>query len=135
MADGRTRVYARLDGKLVPPAAAFRAEPHLMNICTKIVTRIGRRVDELHPLVAARLPDGSRVNIIISPLALDGAMISIRKFSKKTITLDLLAANGSISPGMATVLKVALRCRLNILISGATGAGETTLLDAVPPTI
>ncbi len=131
MVNGPKQVYVERRGKLELTDATFRDEPHLMNICTKIVTRIGRRVDELHPLVDARLPDGSRVNIIISPLALDGAMISIRKFSKKTITLDLMAANGSISPGMATVLKVAVRCRLNILISGGTGSGKTTLLNAL----
>jgi pilus assembly protein CpaF len=103
----------------------------LMNICTRIVTRIGRRVDELHPLVDARLPDGSRVNIIISPLALDGPMVTIRKFSEKTITLDTMVTTDSISPAMATVLKVAARCRLNILVSGGTGSGKTTLLNAL----
>src|SRR5713226_1788012 len=131
MVNGPKQVYVERRGKLELTDAAFRDEPHLMNICTKIVTRIGRRVDELHPLVDARLPDGSRVNIIISPLALDGAMISIRQFSKKTITLDKMAAKGSISPAMATVLKVAVRCRLNILISGGTGSGKTTLLNAL----
>src|SRR6266851_3858122 len=131
MVNGPKQVYVERRGKLELTDAAFRDEPHLMNICTKIVTRIGRRVDELHPLVDARLPDGSRVNIIISPLALDGAMISIRKFSKKTITLDKMVASGSISPAMATVLKVAARCRLNILISGGTGSGKTTLLNAL----
>jgi pilus assembly protein CpaF len=109
----------------------FRDDAHLMNICTKIVTRIGRRIDESRPLVDARLPDGSRVNIIIPPLAIDGASISIRKFSKKTITLDTMATGGSISPAMATMLKIAARCRLNILISGGTGSGKTTLLNAL----
>ncbi|MBV9154190.1 MAG: CpaF family protein, partial [Alphaproteobacteria bacterium] len=109
----------------------FRDDQHLMNVATKIVTRVGRRIDEARPLVDARLQDGSRVNIIIPPLALDGASISIRKFSKKSITLDVMAANGSISPAMATVLKIAARCRLNILISGGTGSGKTTLLNAL----
>jgi pilus assembly protein CpaF len=102
-----------------------------MNICTKIVTRVGRRIDESVPLVDARLPDGSRVNIIIPPLAIDGASISIRKFSKKSITLDTMATNSSISPAMATVLKIAARARLNILVSGGTGSGKTTLLNAL----
>src|SRR5438045_6477839 len=102
-----------------------------MNVATKIVTRVGRRIDEARPLVDARLPDGSRVNIIIPPLALDGASISIRKFSKKSITLDTMAAGASISPAMATVLKIAARTRLNILISGGTGSGKTTLLNAL----
>src|SRR5580704_10581516 len=109
----------------------FRDDQHLMNVATKIVTRVGRRIDEARPLVDARLPDGSRVNIIIPPLALDGASISIRKFSKKSITLDTMAAGGSISAAMATVLKIAARCRLNILISGGTGSGKTTLLNAL----
>ncbi len=131
MVNGPKQVYVERRGKLELTDATFRDAPHLMNICTKIVTRIGRRIDELHPLVDARLPDGSRVNIIIAPLALDGAMITIRKFAKKTITLDVMVAKGSISPAMATVLKVAARCRLNILISGGTGSGKTTLLNAL----
>jgi pilus assembly protein CpaF len=109
----------------------FRDDQHVMNVCTKIVSRIGRRIDEAKPLVDARLEDGSRVNIIIPPLALDGPSISIRKFAKKTITLDIMAQTGSISAAMATVLKIAARCRLNILISGGTGSGKTTLLNAM----
>ena len=102
-----------------------------MNVATKIVTRIGRRIDESQPLVDARLADGSRVNIITPPLAIDGPSISIRKFSKKTITLDTMAGQANISPAMATFLKIAARCRLNILISGGTGSGKTTLLNAM----
>jgi pilus assembly protein CpaF len=131
MVNGPKHIYVERHGKLELTDATFRDEPHLLNICGKIVTRIGRRIDELHPLVDARLPDGSRVNIITAPLALDGTMLSIRKFSKKTITLDTMVANGSISPSMATVLKIAARCRLNILISGGTGSGKTTLLNAL----
>ena len=131
MVNGPKQVYVERRGKLELTEATFRDGPHLMNICTKIVTRIGRRIDELHPLVDARLPDGSRVNIIIAPLALDGAMITIRKFAKKTITLDVMVTKGSISPAMATVLKVAARCRLNVLISGGTRSGKTTLLNAL----
>jgi pilus assembly protein CpaF len=135
MVNGPKQVYVERRGKLELTDATFRDEPHLLNICSKIVSRIGRRVDESHPLVDARLPDGSRVNIIIAPLALDGAMLSIRKFSKKNITLDLMVANGSVSSAMATVLKIAARCRLNILISGGTGSGKTTLLNALSQTI
>ncbi|MBV9829677.1 MAG: CpaF family protein [Alphaproteobacteria bacterium] len=131
MVNGPKQVYVERRGKLELTDVAFRDDQHLMNICTKIVTRIGRRIDESRPLVDARLPDGSRVNIIIPPLAIDGASISIRKFSKKSITLDTMAANGSISPPMATTLKIAARCRLNILISGGTGSGKTTLLNAL----
>jgi pilus assembly protein CpaF len=131
MVNGPKQVYVERRGKLEVTDVQFRDNQHLMNICTKIVTRIGRRIDESRPLVDARLPDGSRVNIIIPPLAIDGASISIRKFSKKSITLDIMAANGSMSPAMATVLKIAARCRLNILISGGTGSGKTTLLNAL----
>src|SRR5581483_11466047 len=105
MVNGPKQVYVERRGKLELSDVAFRDDQHLMNVCSKIVTRVGRRIDESTPLVDARLPDGSRVNIIIPPLAIDGASISIRKFSKKSITLDTMAANGSISPAMATVLK------------------------------
>jgi pilus assembly protein CpaF len=131
MVNGPKQVYVERRGKLELTDVQFRDDQHLMNVATKIVTRVGRRIDESRPLVDARLPDGSRVNIIIPPLALDGASISIRKFSKKSITLDTMAASGSISPAMATVLKIAARCRLNILISGGTGSGKTTLLNAL----
>jgi len=131
MVNGPKQVYVERRGKLEITDVQFRDDQHLMNVATKIVTRVGRRIDEARPLVDARLPDGSRVNIIIPPLALDGASISIRKFSKKSITLDTMAAGGSISPAMATVLKIASRCRLNILISGGTGSGKTTLLNAL----
>src|SRR5438270_3248176 len=131
MVNGPRQVYVERRAKLELTDVIFRDNGHLMNICTKIVTRIGRRIDESRPLVDARLPDGSPVNIIIPPLAIDGASVSIRKFSKKSITLDTMAANASISPAMATVLKVAARCRLNILISGGTGSGKTTLLNAL----
>jgi len=131
MVNGPKQVYVERRGKLELTDVSFRDDSHLMNICTKIVTRIGRRIDESRPLVDARLPDGSRVNIIIPPLAIDGAAISIRKFSKKSITLDSMASNNSISSGMATLLKIAARCRLNILISGGTGSGKTTLLNAL----
>ena len=131
MVNGPKQVYVERRGKLELTDVQFRDDQHLMNVATKIVTRVGRRIDEARPLVDARLPDGSRVNIIIPPLALDGASVSIRKFSKKSITLDTMAAGSSISPAMATVLKIAARCRLNILISGGTGSGKTTLLNAL----
>jgi len=131
MVNGPRQVYVERRGKLELADIQFRDDQHVMNIATKIVTRIGRRIDEARPLVDARLEDGSRVNIIIPPLALDGPSISIRKFAKKTITLDIMAQTGSISGPMATVLKIAARCRLNILISGGTGSGKTTLLNAM----
>jgi pilus assembly protein CpaF len=102
-----------------------------MAIATRIVTQIGRRIDESTPLVDARLADGSRVNVIVPPLAIDGPSISIRKFAKRSITLDIMARQHNMSPAMATVLKIASRCRLNVLISGGTGSGKTTLLNAL----
>jgi pilus assembly protein CpaF len=131
MVNGPKSVYVERRGKLEHTDVQFRDDQHVMNIATKIVSRIGRRIDEAKPLVDARLEDGSRVNIIIPPLALDGPSISIRKFSKKTITLDHMSAQGNISAAMATILKIAARCRLNILISGGTGSGKTTLLNAL----
>jgi pilus assembly protein CpaF len=131
MVNGPKQVYVERRGKLELTDISFRDDQHVMNVATKIVTRIGRRIDESRPLVDARLPDGSRVNIIIPPLAIDGPSISIRKFSKKTITLDIMAQQANISPEMATLLKIAARCRLNILISGGTGSGKTTLLNAL----
>jgi pilus assembly protein CpaF len=131
MVNGPKQVYVERKGKLELADVRFRDDQHVLNVCTKIVSRVGRRIDEAKPLVDARLEDGSRVNIIIPPLALDGPSISIRKFSKKTITLDIMAQNGSVSQSMATVLKIAARCRLNILISGGTGSGKTTLLNAM----
>jgi pilus assembly protein CpaF len=131
MVNGARQVYVERRGKLELTGVRFRDDDHVMNVATKIVTRVGRRIDESTPLVDARLMDGSRVNIIAPPLAIDGPSISIRKFSKKTITLDTMAQQANISPEMATLLKVAARCRLNILISGGTGSGKTTLLNAL----
>jgi pilus assembly protein CpaF len=131
MVNGARQVYVERRGKLELTGVRFRDDDHVMNVATRIVTRVGRRIDEATPLVDARLLDGSRVNIIAPPLAIDGPSISIRKFSKKTITLDTMAQQANISPDMATLLKVAARCRLNILISGGTGSGKTTLLNAL----
>ncbi|WP_126173717.1 CpaF family protein [Altericroceibacterium xinjiangense] len=131
MVNGPDQIYVEQRGKLVLSPARFRHNEHLMSVATRIVSRIGRRVDESSPLVDARLPDGSRVNIIIPPLAIDGASISIRKFSKKAISLDIMANQQNLSHAMATVLKIASRSRLNILISGGTGSGKTTLLNAL----
>jgi pilus assembly protein CpaF len=131
MVNGAHQVYVERRGKLELTGVKFRDDDHVMNVATKIVTRVGRRIDEAQPLVDARLADGSRVNIIAPPLAIDGPSISIRKFSKKTITLDMMAQQGNISVEMATLLKIAARCRLNILISGGTGSGKTTLLNAL----
>jgi len=131
MVNGPKQVYVERKGRLELSGVSFVDDAHVMNIATRIVTQVGRRVDESTPLVDARLADGSRVNIIIPPLAIDGPTISIRKFSKKKITLDVMERQKNLSPAMATVLKIASRCRLNILISGGTGSGKTTLLNAM----
>lgn len=131
LVNGKDQVYIERHGKLELTEVVFRSDQHLMNVCTRIVSGVGRRVDETTPLCDARLLDGSRVNIIIPPLAIDGATISIRKFSEKKITLDVMVEQGNISPAMAKVMKIASACRLNILISGGTGSGKTTLLNAM----
>ena len=131
MVNGSKQVYVERRGKLELTGVSFRDNAHVMSIATRIVTQVGRRIDESTPLVDARLQDGSRVNIITPPLALEGPTISIRKFSKKGITLDVMSRQKNISAAMATVLKIAARSRLNILISGGTGSGKTTLLNAM----
>lgn len=131
MVNGPKQVYYESKGKLILSDIKFRDNAHVLGIATRIVTAIGRRIDESSPLCDARLADGSRVNIIIPPLAIDGPSITIRKFSKKKITLESMISFGSVSPQMAHVLKIVGRCRLNILISGGTGSGKTTLLNAL----
>ena len=131
MINGPYQVYVERKGKLEVTDVRFRDNDHVLNIARRIVSIIGRRVDETVPLVDARLQDGSRVNIIIPPLAIDGPSISIRKFAKKSITLDVMDRQHNISDKMSTVLKIASRSRLNILISGGTGSGKTTLLNAM----
>ena len=131
MVNGPKQVYIEHKGKLILSDVTFRDNAHVLGIATRIVTAIGRRIDESSPLCDARLADGSRVNIIVPPLAIDGPAITIRKFSKKKITLDTMVKFGSISQQMAKVLRVCGRCKLNILISGGTGSGKTTLLNAL----
>ena len=131
MINGANQVYIERKGIIELTDVRFTNNDHVLNIARRIVSIIGRRVDETSPLVDARLQDGSRVNIIIPPLAIDGPAISIRKFSKKGITLDIMKQQSNISEPMATVLKIAARSQLNILISGGTGSGKTTLLNAL----
>lgn len=131
MVNGPNQIYVERSGKLDLTDVNFRDHSHLMNICTRIVSWIGRRVDESNPMCDARLKDGSRVNIIIPPLAIDGAAISIRKFAEKKITLEKMVDFGSMSTQMMKLLQIASRCKLNILISGGTGSGKTTLLNAL----
>ena len=131
LANGPFDIYVERRGKLEKTAARFRDAQHLVNIAQRIAAGMGRRIDEASPMVDARLVNGSRVNIVLPPLVLNGGSISIRKFPKKGLTLDAMVRQQNLSPQMASVLKVAARSRLNILISGGTGSGKTTLLNAV----
>jgi pilus assembly protein CpaF len=131
MVNGAHQVYVERKGKLTLTDITFRDNQHVMSIAQRIVTAIGRRVDESSPICDARLMDGSRVNVIAPPLAIRGCSISIRKFSKKKITLDVMAGQNNISQNLCTVLKIAGAVRLNIIISGGTGSGKTTLLNAL----
>jgi pilus assembly protein CpaF len=131
LVNGPRNIYVERNGKLQLTEITFTDDQHVLSVATRMVTRAGRRVDESSPLVDARLPDGSRINIIIPPLATRGPLISIRKFTKKDMTLDHMAEQKCLSPAMAMLLKIAARCRLNVLISGGTGAGKTTLLNAL----
>ncbi len=131
LVNGPRQVYVERKGKLELTTITFRDEEHLLQIAQRICNRVGRRVDQSSPLADARLEDGSRVNVIVPPLSLKGTAISIRKFSSKPITLDMMAKGGSCSQSMATLLKIASAARLNIVISGGTGSGKTTLLNAL----
>jgi pilus assembly protein CpaF len=131
MVNGPFQIYVERKGKLTLTDIQFRNNEHVMNIAQRIVTAVGRRVDESSPICDARLKDGSRVNVIAPPLSLKGCSISIRKFSKKKITLDVMAAQGNISEPVCKLLKIAGACRLNIIVSGGTGSGKTTLLNAL----
>jgi len=131
MVNGPDQTYVERKGKLEIANVQFRDEEHLFQIAQRIVSKVGRRVDQTTPLADARLADGSRVNVIVPPLSLRGTAISIRKFSAKPITLDMMAKGGSMSDKMATALKIAGACRFNIVISGGTGSGKTTMLNAI----
>ncbi|MDN2480402.1 CpaF family protein [Vibrio agarivorans] len=131
LVNGPNDVFFEKHGKLERSDITFVSEEQLLNIAKQIAARVGRRVDELSPTVDARLEDGSRVNIVIPPIALDGTIISIRKFREQNITMESLVEFGSMSLDMARVLSIASRCRLNVLVSGGTGSGKTTLLNAL----
>jgi len=131
MVNGPDQCFIERKGKLELAKIQFRDEEHLFQIAQRIVNKVGRRVDQTTPLADARLQDGSRVNVIIPPLSLRGTAISIRKFSEKPITLDMMRGFGSMSEKMATVLKIAGASRMNVVISGGTGSGKTTMLNAM----
>jgi pilus assembly protein CpaF len=131
MVNGPDRVFIERRGKTVQSTVRFRDTEHLAGICQRIAAAVGRRVDESSPMVDARLKDGSRVNIVFPPLALDGPYVSIRKFSKKPIDLAKLVEFGALTTTVARALEVAAKCRLNIIISGGTGSGKTTMMNAL----
>ena len=131
MVNGAARTYIEVGGKIQLTSIRFRDNAQLMNICQRIVSQVGRRVDESSPICDARLADGSRVNVIAPPLALDGPALTIRKFRKDKLTLDQLIKFGAISNDGGEILKIIGRVRCNVLISGGTGSGKTTLLNCL----
>jgi len=131
MVNGPYRIFIERRGKVTQSDVRFRDTGHLINICQRIAAAVGRRVDESSPMVDARLKDGSRVNIVFPPLALDGPYLSIRKFGKRSINFQTLVGFGAMTEPVARVLEIAARIRLNVIISGGTGSGKTTLMNAM----
>ncbi len=131
MVNGPSRIFVERKGRLYETGMKFFDDRHLVTIIQRIVEPLGRHVDEASPMVDARLPDGSRVNAIIPPLALDGSSVTVRKFSKKKLTTDDLVAFGSMTPEIALFLEEAVRARQNVVVSGGTGSGKTTLLNVL----
>jgi pilus assembly protein CpaF len=129
--NGHECVYVERGGILEPLAVRFKDEQHLLRIINKIVAAVGRRVDESHPLCDARLQDGSRVNVAVRPIGVDGPLVSIRKFSKKPLSLHRLVDVGALRPPMAELLGAAVKARITTIISGGTGSGKTTMLNAL----
>jgi pilus assembly protein CpaF len=129
--NGHECVYVERGGMLEPCAVRFKDEAHLLRIINKIVSAVGRRVDESHPMCDARLLDGSRVNVAVRPIGVDGPLVSIRKFSKKPFNLNKLIEVGALRPQMAELLAAAVRARVTTIISGGTGSGKTTMLNAL----
>ncbi|HVC61992.1 MAG TPA: CpaF family protein [Acetobacteraceae bacterium] len=131
MVNGPERVFVERAGKVSLSGVRFRDRMHLAGICQRIASAVGRRIDEASPMVDARLKDGSRVNIVFMPLALDGPYVSIRKFSRRRIDFAKLVELGAMTPPVARILQIAAGARLNVIISGGTGSGKTTLLNAM----
>lgn len=131
MVNGPDRVFIERQGRVELSATKFRDAGHVASICQRIASAVGRRIDEASPMVDARLRDGSRVNIVFPPLALDGPYLSIRKFSRRKIDFAKLIEFGSLTPQVARILEISSRARLNVIISGGTGSGKTTLMNAM----
>ncbi len=137
LVNGASQVYVERDGKLHQVDVRFQDDAHLLHVIGRIVAAVGRRIDEASPMVDARLPDGSRVNAIIPPLALDGPVLSIRRFGRDPLTIDDLLRNGTLTAEMADFLHSVVKARLNLLVCGGTGSGKTTMLNCltsfIPP--
>ena len=131
MVNGPDKTFVERSGKVVLSNVRFRDTAHLMNICQRIASAVGRRIDESSPMVDARLADGSRVNIVFPPLALDGPYLSIRKFGRKAIDFAKLIEWKALTLPVARILEIASQCRLNVVISGGTGSGKTTMMNAM----
>ncbi len=131
LVNGSSEVYIERGGKLYKTDVVFQDDEHLLNVIGRIVASVGRRVDESSPMVDARLADGSRVNAIIPPLALDGPVLSIRRFGREPLTIDTLIKNGTLTTQMAEFLNVIVKARLNLLVCGGTGSGKTTMLNCL----
>jgi pilus assembly protein CpaF len=135
MVNGPNGVFVERHGKIVKTDVSFKDNEHLMAVIERIVSKVGRRVDEASPMVDARLADGSRVNVIIPPLAIDGPALSIRRFGVKPLKMENLLANGSLTAEMAAAFEAMVKARMNILVSGGTGAGKTTFLNVLSSSI
>ena len=131
LVNGPNNIYVERSGKLQRTAVRFNDDAHLLNIIDRIVSKVGRRIDESTPMVDARLKDGSRVNAIIPPLAIDGPVLSIRRFRKDALNIDDLVRYGSLNRALVGLLRAIVMARLNVMISGGTGSGKTTLLNAM----
>jgi len=131
MVNGHDQIYVERSGRIYPVDVAFADESHLRRTIEKIVSRVGRRVDEASPMVDARLPDGSRVNAVVPPIALDGSLLTIRKFAADPFTVDDLISFGTLTPPVAELLQACVRGRLSVLIGGGSGAGKTTTLNVL----
>ena len=131
MVNGPESIYVEQNGRLIRTTARFTSEEHLRRVIDRIVSKVGRRIDESSPLVDARLSDGSRVNAIIPPLAFSGSTLTIRKFAKDPFTVEDLIGFGTLTPEMAELLRACVEARLNVIVSGGTGTGKTTLLNVL----
>ncbi|MFL5016414.1 MAG: CpaF family protein, partial [Rhizobium sp.] len=129
--NGYNSVYVERSGKLESTAVRFKDEDHLLRVINKIVSAVGRRVDESTPMVDARLKDGSRVNVAIRPISVDGPLVSIRKFTRKPLTMERLVQYGAMADAMRILLSAAVKGKVSMVISGGTGSGKTTLLNAL----